>query len=310
MLANTTHLTSADQPVLSVKPIVLPSMGRAAPLQLRLTAPKAGMGLPILLFSHGFGESMDGYGPLTDWWAANGFVVLQPSYLDSRSIGLPDDDPRRRTIWRQRAVDAIRILDHVDEVLDAVPGLRQRTDTTRIVAAGHSFGGQTTALLLGAGVIDPDTGDATYYRDERVRGGVLMATAGRGADLSPFAAEHFPFMNPVFEQMDAPALVVLADKDNSPLTTRGPDWSADPYTDSPGPKHLLSLHGVEHSLGGIPGYDVKETTDENPATVRLLRETAAAYLKAVLGLEQDGWDAARERLGNAGTALGSLEGKQ
>nr|WP_269439745.1 alpha/beta hydrolase [Arthrobacter sp. zg-Y40] len=287
----------------------MPSPGRAVPLQLRLSAPAAGTGLPVLLFSHGFGESMDGYGPLADWWAAAGFVVVQPTYLDSRSVGLPDDDPRRQSIWRQRADDAVRVLDNLHEILEAIPGLRQRTDTSRIVAAGHSFGGQTTALLLGAGVIDPDTGNAVYYRDDRVSGGVLMATAGRGADLSPYAAEHFPFMNPVFEQMAAPALVVLGDQDDSPLTTRGPDWSADPYTDSPGPKHLLILHNAEHSLGGIPGYDVKETTDENPAVVRLLRETTAAYLKAVVGLDRDDWDAVRVRLGGAGTAHARVEGK-
>ena len=42
------------------------------------------------------------------------------------------------------------------------------------------------------------------------------------------------------------------------------DWHADPYFLSPGPKSLLTLFGAEHGLSGISGYDVAETTDENP----------------------------------------------
>jgi predicted dienelactone hydrolase len=33
----------------------------------------------LSVFSHGFGSSLDGYGPLADFWAAHGFVVIQPS---------------------------------------------------------------------------------------------------------------------------------------------------------------------------------------------------------------------------------------
>lgn len=303
----TTHLTPHDAPIVSLKPVVLASPGRGIDITLRLTAPVLGTGLPVLLFSHGYGESLSGYGPLTDWWASQGFVVIQPTYLDSRSIGLDDGDPRRGGIWRQRATDATEILNHLDEVLAAIPGLADRVDRAKIVAAGHSFGGQTTGLLLGLRVIDPETGAIDDLRDPRVKAGVLMATAGRGADLSPFAAEHFPFMNPIFDHMKTPALVVLGDQDDSPLTTRGPDWSADPYTDSPGEKHLLTLVGGEHSLGGIPGYDARETTDENPERVMLLRSVAIAFLRHALGLDDDAWAEVTEVLGGTGTALAHLE---
>jgi fermentation-respiration switch protein FrsA (DUF1100 family) len=194
-------------------------------------------------------------------------------------------------------------------VLAAIPGLTERVDTERIAASGHSFGGQTTGILLGLRVIDPKTGDTDDLRDSRVKAGVLMATAGRGADLSPFAAEHFPFMNPVFDHMETPALVVLGDQDDSPLTTRGPDWSADPYTDSPGEKHLLTLVGGEHSLGGIPGYDVTETTDENPERVILLRAVATAFFRHALGIDNTAWTDFTNTLGGAGTAAARLESK-
>lgn len=197
----TTHLDATDAPIVSVHPITVPSPGRGTELTVRLSAPLSGTELPVILFSHGYGESGSGYTPLTDHWASQGFVVLQPTYLDSRSLELPPDDPRVPGIWRQRAADAVAVLDHLDDVLSTIPGLAERVDATRIAAVGHSFGGQTTGILLGLRVIDPLSRIAEDLRDPRVRAGVLLATAGRGTDLSPFAAEHFPFMNPTFDHL-------------------------------------------------------------------------------------------------------------
>nr|WP_237566649.1 hypothetical protein [Paenibacillus sp. EZ-K15] len=60
-----------------------------------MSAPAAGSELPIIVFSHGFGWSLDGYGPLVDYWAAHGCVVIQPTHVDSRTLNLPPDDPVR-----------------------------------------------------------------------------------------------------------------------------------------------------------------------------------------------------------------------
>jgi hypothetical protein len=51
----------------------------------------------------------------------------------------------------------------------------------------------------------------------------------------------------------------------------GPDWFTDAYTPSPGATGLITFHGPEHALGGIPGYEVAETTDENPERVAVLQ---------------------------------------
>lgn len=89
--------------------------------------------------------------------------------------------------------------------------------------------------------------------------------------------------------MHTPALIVAGDNDNSPLlTVRGPDWLTDPYHLSPGPKSLLTVYGGEHSLGGIPGYDARETTDENPERLALVQHATSAYLLAALGIDP-GW---------------------
>ena len=302
--------TGGPASVTSVRPVVLPAPGRGADLHVRVTAPTIGGGLPIVVFSHGFGLSMDDYAPLVDCWASHGLVVVQPTHLDSRTLGLAPDDPRTPLIWRFRIEDLTRVLAELDLIEGSVPGLGGRLDRRRIAAAGHSWGATAASALLGARILDQEGNAGEDMTDARVAAGVLLAVAGTGGeDLTPFAAENFSFMNPSFAEMTVPALVIAGDHDQSLLSARGPDWWTDAYTLSPGEKSLLTLFGAEHSMGGISGYSVTETTDENPERVALVQRITTAYLRSALDPDDHGWAHARTDLQDDPRPLGSLESR-
>jgi pimeloyl-ACP methyl ester carboxylesterase len=307
--ANVQKIAGAPTMVVSARPVVLSAPGRGEDLQVSVSAPAIGSDLPVIVFSHGFGLSMNDYAPLAGFWAAHGFVVLQPTHLDSRTLGLPAEDPRTPRIWRLRTEDLKRVLEGLDILQASVPGLSGRLDRSRIAVAGHSWGAQTASTLLGARVLDSDGVPGEDMSDPRVAAGVLLALPGLGDDLTPFAAENFPFMKPSFDNMATPALIVAGDNDQSPLSTRGPDWFTDSYTYSPGSKSLLTLFGAEHSLGGINGYEAAATTDESPARVALVQQLTSAFLRSALYPEDTSWKAAATALDEDPNPLGKLQSK-
>ena len=285
-------------PVVSVTPVMLSSPGRGTDLQVRVTAPAAGSDLPVLVFSHGYHQSSAGYDPLVDAWASH-FVVIQPTHLDSQTLDLPADDTRTPDIWRIRREDLTHVLDQLEAAVGAVPGLAERVDLSRVALVGHSWGGQTVGMLLGAGVLGEDGTPGQSPADRRVSAGVLLTTPGTGDSLTPFAAEIFPFMRPAFATLTTRTLVVAGDADQSFLSSRGPDWFTDPHVLSPGATDLLTVFGGELSLGGITGYGVTETTDENPERVALVARLTTAWLRTALHGE-DTWATARADLGGLG----------
>jgi predicted dienelactone hydrolase len=301
--------------VLSISPVVLPAPGRAVDLQVRVSVPVTGDDLPVILLSHGNGpsnnlSSLNGYGPLASAWAAHGFAVIQPTHLDSATLGLRDSaDPEAPLFWRSRATDMTRILDHLDLVEAAI---QKRLDRSKIAVAGHSMGGHTASLLLGARLTDPRDGTEVNLAEPRIKAGVLLAATGRGGDaLTEFTATNYPFLSTAdFSAMTTPALVVAGDKDASSfLTVVGPDWHADPYLLSPGPKTLLTVFDAEHGLGGVSGYDAAETTDENPARVAAVARLAEAYLRSELYPGDPAWQEARDALTTGPNAVGQVQSK-
>lgn len=287
-------------------PIRLEMAGRQ-PLELRLTAPASGNALPVILLSHGYGPSFyvpskDGYAPLVQYWAERGFAVIQPTHASSRVGGLPAESEGAPFFWRERVKEMRTILDQLDAVEAQAGGVAGRLDRTRVAAVGHSFGGHTVSLLLGATLHGED------FPDPRISAGMLLAAPGRGgADMTEESAARFPFFDLDFAGIVQPVLVVCGDEDNPHFTTRGPDWHADPFHDATGADaDLLTLHGVGHGLGGIAGLDAKETETEAPDALEALKRLTLAWLQTALGVDQDAWIESRAALEGPASTLGHV----
>ncbi|WP_331751973.1 chlorophyllase [Streptomyces chartreusis] len=308
---------TSPAPVLSFSPVVLPITGRPVDLQVRVTAPIQGTGLPVILLSHGHGgsnnlSSLNGYAPIANLWAQAGFVVIQPTHLSSKTLAHHlSDEPEAPLFWRSRAQDMTHVLDHLDVIESTVPQLAGRIDHGRVAVAGHSLGGFTANLLLGAQLTDPATGERVSLWEPRIKAGVVLAAPGRGGVIHASTLEQMPIFKTIdFSTMITPALVVAGSRDDSRhFTDVGPIWHTDPYILAPSPKTLLTIFDAEHGLGGIAGYDADETTDENPERVAAVAHLTAAYLATTLGLDAHAWQRACDGLVSGTAPVARIEAK-
>ncbi|EPS39203.1 hypothetical protein H072_6988 [Dactylellina haptotyla CBS 200.50] len=303
-----------SQPIMGFCPVVLPVPDRPVNLEIRVTVPATGDALPIILLSHGQGRSnylssLEGYAPLAEFYAAHGFAVLQPTHLRSGFLQIPGP-PGNEMWWKGGADDMVSILDNLDTIESTVPGLKGRLDHSKVSVIGHSAGTFTVGSLLGFSNTDPRDGSVYYQPDKRVKAGVYLAGLGSGgSSMSENGKKMVPFYGGEFSKMEGPALVVYGDDDASPhLSSRGPDWHADPYTQAPGSKDLLTLKGAKHGLGGISGWDAGETMDESPELLGIVQRMTWAYLKSQLYEGDKSWEEACEAF--ARLDKGTVESKK
>ncbi|KAF5671196.1 transcriptional activator Mut3p [Fusarium heterosporum] len=307
---------NSASPIFTFTPVTLPAQDRRVDLDLKVTAPATGDNLPIILLSHGHGpsnylSSLKGYGPLVDWWASHGFVVIQPTHLSSRQLGYQlGSESVRELFMDSRVQDMVRILDNIDTIEETVPLLKGRLDKSKIAVAGHSLGSLTASVLMGAVNTDPRDGAKQQSSDSRIKAGVVFGALGSGGEsLSENGRNMLSFFDVKFDGMSTPALVIWGDEDVSPhLSSREADWHQDPYTLAPGPKSSFKLKGGKHGFGGISGWDALECQDESAERLAASQRVSWAYLRSQLYPGDDSWEKARKAI-EEHSNIGSIEEK-
>jgi predicted dienelactone hydrolase len=134
---------------------------RAVPVRLYMPpGATAERPAPLVVFSHGIGGSRMGYRYLGGHWASVGYASLHLQHVGSdRSVwtgGNPLALLGRLLDAAQEAEAIARVHDlrfALDHVLSGEPG--RRIDGRRVVAAGHSYGANTSLLAAGARVERP-----------------------------------------------------------------------------------------------------------------------------------------------------------
>lgn len=180
---------------------------RRVPAKLYLpTAQTVAGTLPLVVFSHGIGGSRDGYSYLGRYFAAHGYASLHVQHVGSDRqlwFGNPFSMVARLNDAARESEALHRVQDlryALDTILDAKEGAL--FDTRRIVAAGHSYGANTTMLIAGAQI--EQQGQKVSLRDSRISAAILISAP-------PFYGMGDP--KKILSSIDIPTLHITATED-------------------------------------------------------------------------------------------------
>lgn len=286
-----------DNPELAYKPelgslkvktaerLVLSDAKRMKELQLRIHYPVGDGPFPVIVWSHGAGGSKDNYLPLMEHWASHGYVTIQPTHSDSRSLAAKPTDPVNFRDWQSRPADVSFILDSLAELETKEPALAGKLDGKHIGVGGHSFGANTAQLIGGARAL-PLGGGPKSFLDQRVAAIALLSGQGPGEMLT---AESW-------KDLAKPMFVMSGTADGPTRTGQPAEWRKKPYELSPaGDKHLVWVEGLDHGYGGISGWNFNPRNKPNPDHVRYTKIATLAFWDAYLKDSRE----AREYLASA-----------
>lgn len=151
--------------------------GRAVPVKLFWPDAARTGKVPLVVFSHGIGSARDGYTYLGHYWARHGIASIHVQHVGS-DRALWQGNPFTLVARFQQAageVEAVaRVRDQrfaLDQLLAGEWGAH--VDRARIVAAGHSYGANTTLMSAGARVMR--AGRAIQLRDPRITAAIVIS---------------------------------------------------------------------------------------------------------------------------------------
>jgi predicted dienelactone hydrolase len=238
----------------------------------------------LIVFSHGLGGSRNGYQYLGRFWASQGYASLHVQHIGSDNslwLGNPFGLTMRLTSAAQDSEAMARAKDvsfALTELL-VMPSMAERLDANRIVAAGHSYGANTTMLLVGAAV--PRKTDAGHevlnLRDPRIKAAMLLS-----------APPFYGYGNPaaILGSIALPTLHITATGDNIniPGYGSGVDDRVNVFNAMGDVrKTLVVFAGGSHSI-----FTDRSTTggaELNPKVKAATQALSLAFLKQTLGGE-------------------------
>lgn len=162
--------------------------------------------VPLVVFSHGIGGSRRGYSYLGRYWASQGYASLHLQHVGSdRSLWggnlLAVAGRLQAAAQESEATARVHDLSFALDQLLASP-LGARIDARRIIAAGHSYGANTTLLAVGARV--ERDGRPLDLRDARLKAAILISAP-------PFYGESAP--ERILGAITVPSLHITATDD-------------------------------------------------------------------------------------------------
>ena len=193
------------------------------------------------------------YEGFTDYWASHGYVVIQPTHIDSTSLGFVTKRGNMREMAKQmlyvtdtRRQDMSFIIDSLNLIEEMIPDLKNRLDRSKLVAAGHSMGAATAMLVSGMKLVNPM--DGTEESSEESRFKVLLMISDPGTmTLMP---------KDPWKGVRIPTLISTGTEDFSDVGStrvKSPFKYEVPVSlrRSFAPHHYLLIDKADHYLGGL-----------------------------------------------------------
>lgn len=254
------------------------SRARQVPARLYWPAISTRKGpVPLIVFSHGLGGSRKGYSYLGEGWSARGMASLHIQHVGSDETlwqgnphllldRLDDAADEREAIERTRDVSF-----GLDRLLDRTSPFRAAVDRKCIVAAGHSFGANTTLIPSGAQMIRD--GKPLGFRDRRFTTSIVISAL-------PFYGESD--LAAVLATVDVPTLHVTTTEDTIRIPGRyfPVQDRIDVFNAIPTPqKALVVFQGGSHSV--FTDRSLRNGGPLNPLVKRATMEIGLAFLDLV-----------------------------
>ena len=270
-----------------------PVRGRAVPVKLFWPDAARTRTVPLVVFSHGIGSARDGYTYLGRYWARHGIASVHVQHVGS-DRALWEGNPFTLVSRFQRAAGDAEALQRVrdqrfalDRVLAGEWGAR--IDRARIVAAGHSYGANTTLMSAGARVVRQ--GRAIQLRDPRISAAIVISAP-------PFYGDQD--FRPILSGIRIPTLHVTTADDiiRIPGFGSGVDDRLKVFDAIGGNRKVLAVyrHGTHNVFTDHRYFDTREVSEQvKQATASLsLAFIDGAYAASPASLAQ--WQAGHRAL--------------
>jgi dienelactone hydrolase len=242
---------------------------RERPVPVRLYLPIASSfaaPTPLIIFSHGIGGSRLGYSYLGSYWASHGLASLHVQHVGSdRSIWF--GNPFNLVSRLQEAAQEKEALARVFDLRYALTKIfsdpfGQTINPNQIIAAGHSYGANTTLLASGARVNRDDI--PVELSDSRITAAIVISAPRFYGQKS---------VDSILQPVRLPTLHITATEDNIQIPgyfSGYPDRLAIFEAIGSERKALAVFEGGSHSMftdrtrsgGAVLNHQVKEATQE------------------------------------------------